>query len=169
MIILSLRLKFLPCIHSVSERNYITLTLDLPSYCYEVTIDLLTLNVCQLQANYLNFTRFFCFRKAPKTFAFDHCFWSYNTADSHFASKLYSVLGRSKRAAINNTQFVCRKLSAQLRKQRFGQYILSIDIWYGFGMSMQYTALSFVSQLKGVYYKVIGRSKRWLWVNPYKP
>ncbi|XP_077537872.1 kinesin heavy chain 73 isoform X2 [Haemaphysalis longicornis] len=34
-------------------------------------------------------------RKHPKTFAFDHCFWSFNEADPHFASqeKVYNCLG----------------------------------------------------------------------------
>lgn len=34
-------------------------------------------------------------RKHPKTFAFDHCFWSFNEADPHFASqeKVYTCLG----------------------------------------------------------------------------
>ncbi|KAL1429822.1 hypothetical protein MTO96_015685 [Rhipicephalus appendiculatus] len=34
-------------------------------------------------------------RKHPKTFAFDHCFWSFNESDTHFASQeqVYSCLG----------------------------------------------------------------------------
>ncbi|KAL3205384.1 hypothetical protein MRX96_011278 [Rhipicephalus microplus] len=34
-------------------------------------------------------------RKHPKTFAFDHCFWSFNESDGHFASQeqVYSCLG----------------------------------------------------------------------------
>ncbi|XP_070377982.1 kinesin-like protein KIF13A isoform X1 [Dermacentor albipictus] len=34
-------------------------------------------------------------RKHPKTFAFDHCFWSFNEADTHFATQehVYSCLG----------------------------------------------------------------------------
>ncbi|XP_077522240.1 kinesin heavy chain 73 isoform X2 [Amblyomma americanum] len=34
-------------------------------------------------------------RKHPKTFAFDHCFWSFNEADTHFANqeKVYTCLG----------------------------------------------------------------------------